>query len=129
MDTETFYTDLDLTFNIHPVKKDLVLSRNEQAIIRSVKHLILTGFYERLFQSNIGSNVSKMLFEQHSPILKNLLTQEIYGILRIHEPRVTNINVVIDDSVDEQYLVATISFYLQNSTQQTTVDILLERIR
>lgn len=129
MNTETFYTDLDLAFNIHPSKKDLVLSNNEQAVIRSVKHLILTGFYERLFQAEIGSNVSKMLFEQNSSLLKNHLENEIYNILRIYEPRVTNVNINIEDSPDEHYLIATISFYLTTSTTLTTVDILLERVR
>lgn len=129
MDTETFYTDLDLTFNIHPTKKDLVLSKNEQAVTRSIKNLLLTGFYERPFQAEIGSNVSKMLFEHNTMILKNVLEQEIYTVIRLFEPRVTVASVKVEDSADEHYLYATISFYLNNSTTLTNVDILLERSR
>jgi hypothetical protein len=52
MATENIRTfkDLDLNFNIHPVRKDINMHKNEYAIINSVKNLILTNFYERVFQ-------------------------------------------------------------------------------
>ena len=55
------YSDLDLNFTIHPVKKDINRNLGERAVINSVKNLILTNHYERPFQPNIGSNIRKLL--------------------------------------------------------------------
>lgn len=129
MATQIFYSDLDLMFNIHPIKKDLVMSINEQAIIRSVKNLVLTNHYERLFQSELGSNVTKMLFENFSSFTQDYIQKEIYEVVTIFEPRVTNLTVEVTTSPDEHTLTATLKFYIENSTVLTTVDLLLERVR
>jgi len=57
------YKDLDLNFKVHPIKKDLNKTIGENAIINSVKNLLLTGHYERPFQPYLGSNITKLLFE------------------------------------------------------------------
>ena len=44
------YSDLDLNFTIHPVKKDINRHVGEMAVINSVKNLVLTSHYERPFQ-------------------------------------------------------------------------------
>ena len=129
MATQTFYSDLDLMFKIHPVKGDLVISNNENAIIRSVKNLILTNHYERPFQPEIGSNINKMLFELFTPLTANIVQQEIYDVLNNFEPRITNLTVDVTVSDDENSLLVTLQFYLKNSTVQTVVDLILERLR
>ena len=55
------YSDLDLTFNRLPVTNDVALSYDEKSVIRSVRNLLLTNFYDRLFQPEIGSNLNKLL--------------------------------------------------------------------
>jgi phage baseplate assembly protein W len=57
------YSDLDLNFTIHPVKKDINRNIGEMAVINSVKNLILTNHYERPFQPDICSNVRRLLCE------------------------------------------------------------------
>lgn len=129
MAQEVYYSDIDMVFNIHPVKEDLVISTNEAAIIRSVKNLVLTNHYERLFQSEIGSNISKMLFELISPLTANIVQREIYDVINTFEPRITNLKVDVDVSPDELSLIATIQFYIKNYTTSTVVEMVLERIR
>ena len=129
MATQILYSDIDLMFKIHPVKKDLVLSTNEQAIVRSIKNLVLTGHYERPFQSEVGSNVSKMLFEPNSPLMANYLEREIYQVILTYEPRITGLVVNVSSLPDESAINATIKFYIKNSTELTKIDLLLERIR
>jgi phage baseplate assembly protein W len=123
------YSDLDLTFNIHPVKDDLVLSINEKAVVRSVRNLVLTNHYERLFQSEIGSNVRKMLFELASPLTENYLEKEIYDVIVSYEPRAKNVYVKVDSDPDSYSLRANVIFYIEGSTRPVTVDMLLERTR
>lgn len=129
MAQEIYYSDIDMVFNIHPVKEDLVISTNEAAIIRAVKNLVLTNHYERLFQSEIGSNISKMLFELISPLTANIVQREIYDVINTFEPRITNLKVDVDVSPDELSLIATIQFYIKNYTTSTVVEMVLERIR
>lgn len=129
MKEEIYYSDIDMVFKIHPVKEDLVISTNEAAIIRAVKNLVFTNHYERLFQSEIGSNVNKMLFELISPTTANILQREIYDVIRIFEPRVTNLEVHVQVAPDDLALIATIQFYLNVSTTATVIELLLERTR
>ncbi len=129
MATQILYSDLDLMFKIHPVKKDLVLSTNEQAIVRSIKNLILTNHYERPFQAGIGSNVRKMLFEPFSPLTANYMEKEIYDVVKIYEPRITGLAVKVSTSVDESVMEVKIQFYLNTQTNLTRIDMLLERLR
>ena len=58
----TGFKDLDLSLQIHPVKKDVNTHKNEYAIINSIKNLILTNHYEKFFHPEIGSNIRRLLF-------------------------------------------------------------------
>lgn len=123
------FADLDLAFNIHPVKKDLVLSTNTTAVKRALKALVLTNHYERPFHPEIGSNVLRLLFEPMTPLVANHLETEIYNTIVNFEPRVNleNIEVVGDD--ERNSYVITVTYYEANSTTPTTIDFLLERSR
>ena len=57
------YSDLDLTFNMHPGKKDLLISTGEIAVVRALKNLLLTNYYEKPFNPDYGSNIRKLLRE------------------------------------------------------------------
>lgn len=123
------YSDLDFRFTKHPVKKDLVLSYDEQAVIRSIKNLILTNHYERPFQPDIGSNVRRMLFEPISPLTANYLQREISDVIKNYEPRATLNEVFVDMSPDENSYTVYMSFYLVNQTTPITINFLLQRLR
>ena len=123
------YSDLDLTFTMHPVKKDVVLSVDDQAVIRSVRNLVLTNHYERPFHPEIGSNVRKMLFEPISPLTANYIQREIEDTIRNYEPRVRLQQVIVQVEPDYNYYQAIISFYINNRTEPTTVNFILQRLR
>ena len=61
------YSDLDLNFVMNPSTGDINILTGEQDIKRAVRNLILTNYYERKFQSDIGSDVSGLLFELDTP--------------------------------------------------------------
>lgn len=124
---EVTYSDIDATFNIHPSTKDLVLSKDVQAVIRSVRNLVLTNHYERPFHPELGTNVRKMLFEQNTALTSNFIEKEIFTAIESFEPRVKLISVVVDTTLDDNYLIATISFYLINSVEITKIQIPFQR--
>ena len=123
------YSDLDLTFTKHPIKKDLVISVDDQAVIRSLRNLVLTNHYERPFHPEIGSNVRKMLFEPISPLTANYLQREIEDTIKNFEPRATLQQVIVQVEPDQNYYSAIISFFINNNTQPTTINFVLQRLR
>ena len=48
------FKDISLSFDPHPVTKDLPVLINERAIIRAVRNLVETIPTERFFDSNLG---------------------------------------------------------------------------
>lgn len=126
---KTIFADLDLAFNIHPVKKDLVLSTNTNAVKRTLKNLILTNHYERLFHPEIGSNVTKLLFEPMSPTVANYIETEIYNTIINYEPRVKLESIQVEGDDDYNGYNIIITYYEANSTTPTVIDFLLERLR
>ena len=123
------YSDIDLTFTMHPVKKDILTSVDDQSVIRSVRNLIMTNHYERPFHPEIGSNVRKMLFEPISPLTANYLQREIEDTIKNFEPRVKLQQVIVQTEPDANYYQAIISFFINNRTEPTTVNFILQRLR
>jgi phage baseplate assembly protein W len=123
------YSDLDLNFTIHPVKKDINRVTGDMAVINSIKNLILTNHYERPFQPNIGSNVRRLLFENLDNITASSIEKEIEQVIKNFEPRarVTKINVVAD--FDRNGFKVYMEFYIVNRTTPITINFFLERIR
>ena len=121
------YSDLDLTFNRLPVTNDVALSYDEKSVIRSVRNLLLTNFYDRLFQPEIGSNLTKLLFENVDSLTASLLQNEIKNVIKNYEPRVSidYINVTPDE--DNNAYNVSLSFYIGNNSSPTAVNLLLQR--
>ena len=71
------WSDLDLNFTRHPVTNDIVRKLDVESIKRSVKNLILTNKYERLFHPEIGSGITSLLFELVSPTTATVLESTI----------------------------------------------------
>jgi phage baseplate assembly protein W len=123
------YTDLDLKFTKHPIKKDIVLSVDDQAVIRSVRNLILTNHFERPFHPEVGSNVTKLLFEPITPLTANYLQREIEDTIKNFEPRVKLQQVVVQVNPDNNSYQAIISFFINNQVQPITTNLVLQRLR
>ena len=123
------YSDLDLNFVIHPVKKDINILTSEMAVINSIKNLILTNHYERPFQPQIGSNVRRMLFENMDNNTAITIENEIKQTIANFEPRasVSKIFVVADDA--NNGFKVTLNFFVINRTTPITINFFLERLR
>jgi phage baseplate assembly protein W len=123
------YSDLDLTFNRVPVTSDVALSYDEQSVIRSVRNLLLTNTYDRLFQPQIGSNVTKLLFENIDPLTASLLQNEITNTITNFEPRVSIISVIVQTNIDQNAYNVSLTFFIGNNSSPTAVNLLLQRSR
>jgi phage baseplate assembly protein W len=126
--TRTF-RDLDLSFNIHPIRKDVNIHKNEFAVINSVKNLILTNHYERPFQPELGSNIRRLLFENVDSIIAAQIEREIEETVLNFEPRVQISRVTAVPSPDENRYGVQMEFFIINNPNPITIDFFLERIR
>jgi phage baseplate assembly protein W len=127
--TTRAFKDLDLSFNIHPIKKDVNKHTGEIAVINSVKNLVLTNHYERPFQPDLGSNVRRLLFENVDPIVAAQLEREISETITNFEPRVQVSRVVAIPSPDENSYKVELEFFVINLPNPVTISFFLERIR
>ena len=94
------FKDISLSFSPHPVTKDLPVLVNERAIVRSVRNLVETIPTERFFNSNLGSNIRDMLFDNFSGSSVMIIEDMIRTTVRNYEPRVGDIGVEVDASPD-----------------------------
>ena len=123
------YRDLDLNFTSHPVRKDVNVLTDDNAIIASVRNLLFTNFYERPFQYNIGSGVRDLLFEPTTSFSEIRLKQAIELCIRNFEPRVSLTNVVVSVDEDNYGFNVRLEYVILNKNLPVVTSLFLERIR
>jgi len=128
------FKDLDLSFIVHPVKKDINKHVGVKAVINSIKNLVLTNHYEKPFQPEIGSNVRKLLFEHLDPITAIALQREIYQVIKNYEPRAISnseedIQVIVKPDYDKNAFSVEVYFKVINQSLPITITFFLERNR
>lgn len=130
IDTSTeFYSDFFTNFDIHPHKHDLARNTNETAVITSIKNLIFTNKYERLFNPGIGSKIRTLLFEPVDTKTQVSLQDEIKETITNYEPRAKIVDVIVTPFIDEAAYAITITFYIINNTAPITLQTTLFRVR
>lgn len=126
---KNIYSDLDLTFTPNPVTGDVSLSYDEQSVIRSIRNLLMTNFYERPFQPKLGSNLNAFLFENTSAITSSALEKEISSVISNFEPRATISSLEVTALEDLNAFFIELVVYIGNNSQPSSVNVLLERTR
>ena len=104
------FKDISLSFEPHPITKDLPVLKNANAIRRSVRNLVQTIPGERFFNPILGSSVYDSLFDLMDFGTSNLIEQEIVTTLRNFEPRVNNVRVRVNPRADQNNFDVTIFF-------------------
>jgi len=94
------FRDVSLSLRVNPANSDLIVLRNENAISRAMRNLILTEKGERFFDPEYGSNVKKLLFENATSFTADLLKDEIEYTINNYEPRVKLIDVKVEPNYD-----------------------------
>ena len=94
------FKDLSMSFKFNPLSGDLITLKNENAIARAVRNIVLTTPGEKFFDPDFGSSVSEILFENVDDITAVSIEDEIKSSLKNYEPRVELINVTVDPNFD-----------------------------
>jgi phage baseplate assembly protein W len=104
------FKDISLSFDPHPVTKDLSVLTNERAIIRSVRNLVETIPTERFFNPTLGSNVRSSLFDFVDYATASTIQDQIIEVINNYEQRVANTVVQVDPIPDLNEFEVTITF-------------------
>ena len=104
------FKDLSMSFKFNPLSGDLIALKNENAIARAVRNIVLTTPGEKLFDPDFGSNIGEILFENVDEITAVSIEDEIKSSLKNYEPRVELIDVNVDPNFDENQFDVIISY-------------------
>ena len=105
------FKDINLSFEPHPVTKDLTVLRNENAIKRSVRNIVQTIPTERFFNSIIGSDVRNLLFDNFVDFgTASAIEDQITIAIQNFEPRVDNLQVNVVPRPDQNEFTVNVLF-------------------
>lgn len=123
------YSDINLLFTAHPATADITKKTDEEAVKASIRNLIQTRNYERPFHPEIGCQIYSLLFENFTPIVKQVMKKTIFDVIDKFEPRAQIIDVIIRDKPDNNSIDLEIIFKLLNSERPITLRTAISRVR
>jgi len=123
------FKDFNLNFKPHPVTEDLMVVKDSADIKQSIKSLLLTRKGERLFNSNIGTRLTDLLFETADFATASSIRDEILVILKNYERRIRILKLDVDLNFDDNGydinlvyevvgrddLIANVEFFLESA--------------
>ena len=104
------FKDISLSFEPHPVTKDLAILKNERAISRSIRNIVETIPSERYFDPDFGSDVRSSLFENIDFGIIGVIESQILESIANYEPRVDNVQVEVLPEYDNNALEVTVIY-------------------
>lgn len=117
------FKDISLSFDPHPVTKDLPVLTNERAIMRSIRNIVQTIPTERFFNLNFGSDVRSSLFNFVDFANASIIEDQINISILNYEPRVENVKIDVEPRIDDNQFEVTVNFEIigqEFPTQQFT---------
>lgn len=104
------FKDVSASFLVSALNFDLIALKNENAIARSIRNLVFTQPGEKFFNENLGSNISRTLFENMDEISASLIKDEIENTINNYEPRVNLLEVNVEPDFDRNDFNVTIKY-------------------
>ena len=99
-----------MSFQVNPLTDDLIAIKNQTAIARSLRNLVLTTPGERFFNNELGSQVNNLLFNNVDDVTAVSVRNEIINVIENYEPRVELVKVGVDANIDAYNMDVTITY-------------------
>lgn len=123
------YKDFNLLFTTNPATGDITKKTDEEAIKASIRNLIQTKNFERPFHPEIGSQIFSLLFENFTPVIAQVMKKTILDTIEKFEPRVSVLDIKIQERPDSNELSVDIEFLINSSDQALTLKTIIQRVR
>lgn len=107
-----YYSDIDLSFSANPFTDDIDKVYDVKAVKQSLKNLLFTDYYERLYHPEIGSPLAGLLFEPVDPLTAAAIEKAIEQIILDYEPRVEVVSVDVNGQPDNNSYRIQINFFV-----------------
>ena len=104
------FKDISMSFEVNPINSDIIGVKNDTAIARSIRNLVLTTPGERFFNEDLGSGVSEVLFDTLDDISGAVIRDEIEQTIIRFEPRVKLTDVKVKPDYDNNEFNVTITY-------------------
>tara|TARA_Y100001936_G_scaffold82449_1_gene81099 strand:- start:9 stop:410 length:402 start_codon:yes stop_codon:yes gene_type:complete len=104
------FKDISMSFEVNPITDDIIGVKNDTAIARSIRNLVLTTPGERFFNESLGSEVSQVLFDTLDDISAAVIRDEIEQTIIRFEPRVKLSDVKVKPDFDNNEFNVTVSY-------------------
>ena len=104
------FKDISMSFEVNPINSDLIGVKNDTAISRSIRNLVLTTPGERFFNEDLGSGVSQLLFDTVDDISAAVIRDEVEQTIIRFEPRVELQDVTVKPNYDNNEFDVTVSY-------------------
>ena len=113
------FQDLSMSFKANPLNYDLIAIKNETAIARSVRNIVLTNPGEKFFQPYFGTSISNSLFENMDELTASTIKSRIELSIENFEPRVKLVEVVVNPDYDNNTFDVTIYYNIIGINAET----------
>ena len=124
------YRDFRINLDRQPVTGELDVNVNEKAVMQSITNLVLTYPGERYYHPEIGSTVSRSLFEFVDDFTTDRLKESILQTIQFFEPRAQNVEVTVKGDPANHLYNVEISFQVLNiSPSRFIVPTIVLRVR
>ena len=104
------FKDISMSFEVNPINYDIIGVKNDTAISRSIRNLVLTTPGERFFNEDLGSGVSEILFDNVDDISAAAIRDEIEQTIIRFEPRVKLEDVKVKGDFENNQFDVTITY-------------------
>ena len=104
------FKDISMSFEVNPINADIIGVKNDTAIARSIRNLVLTTPGERFFNEDLGSGVSEVLFDTLDDISGAAIRDEIEQTIIRFEPRVKLKDVKVKPDYDNNEFNVTVTY-------------------
>ena len=124
------FKDISLSFKKHPVTRDVLTLKNEDAIKRSVQNLVRIVRGEVFFNELLGTRISGSLFELANSDYIDPMKTEIETVIKNFEPRVRLTDVDFKSFPDQNAIEVIINYDIIGLSAPTqSVNFILEPTR
>ena len=106
------FKDLSASFQTSPLNNDLIALKNESAIARSVRNLVLTARGERPFQPILGTGVSRLLFDNMDKLTAAAIRSELRTTIENYEPRVEINEILVEPDFEGNAFHVTLQYFI-----------------
>lgn len=124
---EKIYSDIDLSFKIHPISRDINTLYNEEAVKRALKHIIMLD-KRNPFHPERNISIRDLLFEPNTLVTRERIEKRIKLIVEQYMPRIELINILVESTKPDSFSVD-ITFRIKNILKEITTTLYLQRVR